>query len=170
MLQWKQEDICDCEGWYCAFVQPHSGSQIQKRKKRKRKRKREEEDEDEEEDDYRSLIKKIIIRFDARGGEAAENKKKKNTRFIMLHPFYRCFHYPSFWVFFVGFLTFFSSLQLDRHEGTNNKVVTKLWFSETWPNNIEWRGASDLASLHCVLRVTQNWAKIIWWIYYIIIL
>ena len=36
-------------------------------------KKKEEEDEDEEEDDYRSVIKKIIIRFDARGGEAAEN-------------------------------------------------------------------------------------------------
>ena len=84
MLQWKQEDICDCEGWYCAFVQPHSGSQIQKRKKRKRKRKREEEDEDEEEDDYRSVIKKIIIRFDARGGEAAENKKDSHSPWKLL--------------------------------------------------------------------------------------
>ena len=40
-----------------------------------KKKEEEEEDEDEEEDDYRSLIKRIIIRFDARGGEAAENKK-----------------------------------------------------------------------------------------------
>ena len=35
----------------------------------------EDEDEEEEEDDYRNLKKKIITRFDARGGEAAEKKK-----------------------------------------------------------------------------------------------
>ena len=34
----------------------------------------EDEDEEEEEDDYRNLKKKIITRFDARGGEAAEKK------------------------------------------------------------------------------------------------
>ena len=70
-MQWKQEDIC--EGWYCAFVQPHSGSQIQKRKKRKRMRMRMRMRKRK-----RMIIeiwkKKIITRFDARGGEAAEKK------------------------------------------------------------------------------------------------
>ena len=45
---------------------------------KKKEEEEEEEDEDEEEDDYRSL-KKIIIRFDARGGEAAENKKDSQS-------------------------------------------------------------------------------------------
>ena len=139
------------------------------RKEKRGKEKRKEEEEEEERGRGWGWGRGWLSKFNkknhytlwrARGRGCWKLKKKKNTRLIMLHPFYRCFHYPSFWVFFVGFLTFFSSLQLDRHEGTNNKVVTKLWFSETWPNNIEWRGASDLASLHCVLRVTQNWAKL----------
>ena len=41
---------------------------------------------------------------------------------------------------------------------------------QQWPKNIECKGTSDLASLHFVLRVTQNWTKIIWWIYNITIL
>ena len=48
-------------------------------KKKEEEEEEEDEDEDEEEDDYRSLIKKIIIRFDARGGEAAENKKDSHS-------------------------------------------------------------------------------------------
>ena len=43
-------------------------------KKKEEEDEDEDEDEDEEEDDYRNLKKKIITRFDARGGEAAEKK------------------------------------------------------------------------------------------------
>ena len=46
---------------------------------KKKEEEEEEEDEDEEEDDYRSVKKKIIIRFDARGGEAAENKRDSHS-------------------------------------------------------------------------------------------
>ena len=45
-------------------------------KKKEEEDEDEDEDEDEEEDDYRNLKKKIITRFDARGGEAAEKKNR----------------------------------------------------------------------------------------------
>ena len=49
-------------------------------KKKEEEDEDEDEDEDEEEDDYRNLKKKIITRFDARGGEAAEKKKNRLQR------------------------------------------------------------------------------------------
>ena len=49
-------------------------------KKKEEEDEDEDEDEDEEEDDYRNLKKKIITLFDARGGEAAEKKKRLQRR------------------------------------------------------------------------------------------
>ena len=64
-------------------------------KKKEEEDEDEDEDEDEEEDDYRNLKKKIITRFDARGGEAAE---KKSFTAAM------CYRLLQVWTPFVQFL------------------------------------------------------------------
>ena len=62
---------------------------------KKKEEEDEDEDEDEEEDDYRNLKKKIITRFDARGGEAAKKLMQIWTPFVQF--FCIAFRWGSIW-------------------------------------------------------------------------